>query len=154
MFVCLYAGCRLDRSQSIAITPPACACTNQAEQLEREARGELYDAVAGRDDFIRHASRCVFWGFMCPSSHAHACLHSFIYMYPSTDPLSAYQEMEGRRLLELKQAMLAAARAEKAHCAARIREAEALEVRGGACLSASAHGCLLQHVRVAFARGD
>jgi hypothetical protein len=37
--------------------------------------------------------------------------------------------MEGRRLLELKQAMLAAAKAEKTHCEMRLREAEALEVR-------------------------
>ena len=31
---------------------------NKAEKWEREARGELYDAVAERDDFIHHAARC------------------------------------------------------------------------------------------------
>lgn len=38
--------------------------------------------------------------------------------------------MEGRRLSELKQALLAAARAEQAHLRVRLQEAEALEVGG------------------------
>lgn len=33
--------------------------TQKAEKLERETRGALYDAVAERDDFIRHAARLV-----------------------------------------------------------------------------------------------
>lgn len=94
----------------------------QAEKAEREARAELYEAVGERDDYVRRAAR--YGGVHLPVTGSGNAYVSHL----NTTCRRAYQEMEGRRLLGLKQAMLAAAKAEKAHCQMRMQEAEALEV--------------------------